>query len=388
MGVKCWILLAIMLVFLVGCAQEPEAVEPNVTPIPDKTTAPSLTPVPQGVTILAKGAIQAVQPALPLAFENGGKLLAVHVQAGDLVRAGDLIATLEDTNAQDQVAQAELNLQLAELALQDLTDEVDPVAVAAAQANLSSAKANLTTLTKLTDDDLIIARADLKRVEATLKKAQTDYDRVSWLGGVEAMPQSVALEQATIDYERALASYRKVEEGPDREAVVAAEAQVEQAQVALDELLAGASTKDLATAEINVTQARLALESALRGLDNVELKSPASGTVTVVEAAPGALVGGGSPIVILLDTTQLAFHTTNLSERDLAQIVPGQTAVVTLKAYPDAPIEAVVERIGLQAGAAVGDAATFPVVLVLGNTDLDIRPGMTGRAEIRSEEGS
>jgi multidrug resistance efflux pump len=95
------------------------------------------------------------------------------------------------------------------------------------------------------------------------------------------------------------------------------------------------------------------------------------------------MVGAGTPIVTLLDAGELEFHTTNLSERDLAQISPGQTAVATLKAYPIEPIEATVVRIGLQAGAPVGDAATFPVVLVLSETDLLLRPGMTGRVEIR-----
>jgi hypothetical protein len=61
-------------------------------------------------------------------------------------------------------------------------------------------------------------------------------------------------------------------------------------------------------------------------------------------------------------------------------------AVVTLKSYPDDPIEAAVLRIGWRVGNVVGDAATFPVMLSLSETDLDIRPGMTGRAEIRSEE--
>jgi hypothetical protein len=32
------------------------------------------------------------------------------------------------------------------------------------------------------------------------------------------------------------------------------------------------------------------------------------------------------------------------------------------------------------------DAATFPVMLSLGQTDLDIRPGMTGRVEIIFED--
>jgi hypothetical protein len=54
--------------------------------------------------------------------------------------------------------------------------------------------------------------------------------------------------------------------------------------------------------------------------------------------------------------------------------------------YPDAPIEATVVRIGLQAGAPVGDAVTFPVILSLSDTNLELRPGMTGRAEIRGKE--
>ena len=82
----------------------------------------------------------------------------------------------------------------------------------------------------------------------------------------------------------------------------------------------------------------------------------------------------------------MEFHTTNLSERDLALIQSGQKAIVTLKAYPDDPIEAEVKGIGWQAGEFVGDAATFPVMLSLSQTDLDIRPGMTGRVEILFEE--
>jgi len=111
-----------------------------------------------------------------------------------------------------------------------------------------------------------------------------------------------------------------------------------------------------------------------------------TGTVLSVEAALGAFVGGGFPILTLLDTSQLEFHTTNLSERDVAQIFPGQTALVTLKSHPNDSIEAEVVRIGWQAGMTVGDAATFPVILVLAETNLVIRPGMTGRVEIHTTE--
>ena len=172
-----------------------------------------------------------------------------------------------------------------------------------------------------------------------------------------------------------------------------AQANLDKARREYDEYTAGPSSDDLALAEAERAnaQAELALakkdlEKAIEAQDDVFLVAPWTGTVLSVEAAPGALVSSGAPIVTLLDTTQMEFHTTNLSERDLALIQPGQKAIVTLKAYPDDPIEAAVMRIGWQVGESVGDAATFPVMLSLSQTDLDIRPGMTGRVEILFEE--
>ncbi|MEM7032181.1 MAG: HlyD family efflux transporter periplasmic adaptor subunit [Chloroflexota bacterium] len=426
---------------IVGCSRgaADDDTPPN-TPVPDEEITP--TPTTQasrtGVTILADGLVQATHPTRPLAFENGGKLLTVQVQMGDLVQAGDLIATLDDTSARDQVIQAELSLQRAELALIDLTGEVDAADLASAQSNLASAQSNLTNLIKPPDnaqvvaaqqnlvgaqqalqdlrdlpkaEQINIAKANLAAVEIQLQTAQEAYNEIAYLENVGMMPQAINLQEATINYERALAEYNQalagasegdianaqarvaqaqseldtLQKGPEPDAVTAAQAQVDQAQAALDKLLAGASAKDIATAEIAVAEAQLSLESAQRGLDKVELISPGSGTVISLDASPGALVSSGTPLVTLLDLTQLEFHTTNLSERDLAPITPGQTAVVTLKAYSNDPIAATVARIGVQAGTAVGDAATFPVILTLDETGLDIRPGMTGRVEIQTE---
>jgi hypothetical protein len=75
-----------------------------------------------------------------------------------------------------------------------------------------------------------------------------------------------------------------------------------------------------------------------------------------------------------------------LSERDLAEVLAGQTAVITLKTFPNDLINGTVVRIGLQAEGVVGDSATFPVMIGLDTAVLDIRPGMTGRVEIVREE--
>ena len=88
MKTRRWILVAVVLVLLAGCSTEPTQIDPTATPVPDEALDPSSQPVRSGVTILADGIVQAVQPVLPLAFETGGKLLAVHVQAGEQVPGG------------------------------------------------------------------------------------------------------------------------------------------------------------------------------------------------------------------------------------------------------------------------------------------------------------
>jgi membrane fusion protein (multidrug efflux system) len=116
------------------------------------------------------------------------------------------------------------------------------------------------------------------------------------------------------------------------------------------------------------------------------LSAPQAGLVLTQEAVPGALVGAGAPIITLLDASDLEFHTTNLSERDLAHVRPGQPARVVLKTYPDDPLTGTVVHIAPQAGPPVGDAATFVVSIQLAPSDLALRPGMTGRVEIETSD--
>ena len=110
--------------------------------------------------------------------------------------------------------------------------------------------------------------------------------------------------------------------------------------------------------------------------------APIDGTVLAVNVAPGAIVGAGTVVVTLLDTAQLQFQTSNLSERDLAQVSGGQEALVTLKSFPSEPIVGTVLRVVPKASGTVGDAATFTAVILLDSTELELLPGMTGRVEI------
>lgn len=416
MNAKLFLLLSLGLIWLVGCGQTPP---PEPTPAPTATAAAESnatpTAVSAGVTILADGVIQSEQPALPLGFEVGGTLLSVAVQAGDTVQAGDVLALLDDTAVQDaaetarlQLAQSENSLAQSRAELDKLLNwEPDALAVAQAEANLAAAEAalaNAQSQDAVAGSSATQARVSVEQAERALADAQDAYDTAydpgrewelgdRWRADLLKNERKAAergLEVAQEQLEVARANFAVAAAGVNNDTAVSAEANVASARQALDQAQRGPNAEEITLAQLRVEQAEIALaqsqlslSQAEANLADVALMAPWTGVVLAVDAAPGTLVGSGTAIITLLDVNQLAFHTTNLSERDLAQIAPGQAATVTLKAYPDAPLTGTVARIGYQAGDVVGDAVTFPVIITLDAADLAIRPGMTGRAEIQ-----
>ena len=418
-----WISLILGLFILAGCAQAAPVEEAGLveTAVPDEAengdAEPTATPLPRGVTVLADGNVKVERPSLALGFNASGKLLELLVEPGDRVAEGDLIAILDDTtltdsiaNAQLQVSQAESNLAQAEADLDKLVNwEPDALAVELAEANLASAEASLAnaqTSDAVAGSNATSARVSLDQAERALVDAEeavaTAYDPGrEWEFGVEWMRKPLEDERKAADrnlvfaqeqVEVARANYSVAWGSVNSNSAVSAEASVVNAQQALEQALQGpkqeeidAAQRTVERAEITLQQNQLSLEQAERALEDAKLYAPWDGTVLTIDAAPGAFVGSGTPIITLLDTAQLAFHTTNLSERDLAQIEPGQPAQITLKAYPDDVIAGTVLRIGVQAEGTVGDAATFPVIIAIEASDFDIRPGMTGRVEIINE---
>jgi multidrug efflux pump subunit AcrA (membrane-fusion protein) len=435
----------LLLVFLlIGCDQaQLEGMAETATAAAggaegDETPTPRPTLPPQaGTTVLADGQLVAVNPVLALGFNSNGRLLELHVQPGDSVAEGDLIATLEDTNLREavtnaelQVAQAEISLNQAQLALDDLENwEPDETAVALAEANLTAAETaleNAQTADASAGNSLTSARISLEQAERGLTDAQkayetafdpgrewelfmTDYHCLPGQDGTivpcTGTPLSKRMEAerdgatrglqfAEENLEVARAQYNLAAAGLNNDTAVSAQAGVVSAQQSLELATTGPKEKDITAARLNVEQAQLslqqsqlALEQAQEALEEASLIAPWPGTILTVDVSAGAFVGAGTPIVTLLDTANLQFHTSNLSERDLAQVEKGNLAEITLKTYPSQPIQGVVNRIAPQAGGVVGDAAVFTVMIDLTETDeLDLRPGMTGRVEITNDE--
>jgi HlyD family secretion protein len=154
-------------------------------------------------------------------FLTGGVLTEVLVKVGDRVEAGDVLARLDDSSAQEQVTQAVINLRLAELGLTELAGEADPANLASAQAQVTQAEINLrlaelglAELTQQADPaDLASAQAKVTQAEIDLEDAKEDLNSVK-AGPTEA--QQVAAEAALRTAEE---NYEELLARPDPEAV-------------------------------------------------------------------------------------------------------------------------------------------------------------------------
>lgn len=269
-----------------------------------------------------------------LSFSSGGRLAEVLVEVGDQVQAGHVLALLEDTDAQSQVTQAEINLRLAELQLSELTGTPDAADLAAAQFRLTSAQEALEDLLNgPSAQELIIAQADLATVEKQLQQAQSAYDRVSWRSDAASSSQAMDLWSATAAYDKAKANYDMAVADASEEQIAAAQASVAQAQSNLNSLLHGASAEDLEAAQLSVEQARANLASAQVQMEETVIVAPFSGTITAVTASPGEMVGTGA-LVTLADLSQLLVEL-YLDETDLDLIAVGYEVEVLFDALPD-----------------------------------------------------
>jgi HlyD family secretion protein len=412
------------------------AAPPTPTPIATSPVVAARSLASAG-TVTASGVVVPAQEA-SLSLPSDGVVAEVLVTEGDRVEAGQLLVRLEAGRQAGAVAEAEARLRYAQVQLDrlragpspqeiaaaqaaveeaqaglaKLEETVQPEDIAAAQAALASAQATLQKAQEGPDEDEItIAAADLRRAEISLQQAQWAYDQVAYGADVAASPEAAQLEQATLDYQTALADYHLAVRGPTQAEVAAAQAQLAQAeaglarlergasqadlaaaqagirraQAQLELLEAGARPEDIAAAEAEVAAAQAALTQAQAALADTELHAPMAGTIATLDISPGEVLSplGGQAVLTLADLDHLRVETTDLSERDVARVAVGQPATVYIEGLGQ-DIQGKVVRIAPQATTLGGDVV-YQVVIELDQQPPGLRWGMSVDVEITTQ---
>lgn len=300
-------------------------------------------------TVGATGSVRAVQSAV-LNWQTTGTVSNVNVKAGDVVKKGDVLATLSNTSLPGTVISAEAQLITAQKALDDLL------------------------------------HSDTNRANAwiALRDAQDAYDKANdyrnSLNGV------IWLTRTTTSYFRGHAypvvhSYRGYAD-PDTIAKADADlalkkAQLDDAQRAYDRLKNGPNQEDLAAAQAQVDAAQATVNTA-------SIIAPISGTVTQAEPLPGDQISMNQ-LAFRVDDLSTLLVDVQVSEVDINNVSLNQPATLTLDAIPNQTYHGEVVEVS-QAGDTSSGAVNFTVTVQLMDADISVKPGMTVAVNIVTKQ--
>jgi HlyD family secretion protein len=383
-------------------------------------------------TVSASGNVAALRQAT-LTFRSNGPVTAVLVEEGQQVKAGQVLARLDTVSLEQQIVSAQASLNTAQARLQQAQKPPTEEELASAQAALDSAKANFekvkagptneelasaqaalasarASYEKVkagpTKDDLAAAKATLDSAMAALKQAQAAYDRVKARPDVQLLSESLNLQNATIDLQRAQADYDKVAKGSTASDLASAAAQVASARSTLAQLMAQPTASDLASAaaqvasaeatlaqlqnqpdarDVAVYQAQVdesaaALAQAQAKLDDAVIIAPFDGTVLTIQVNEGEWASTGAPAIVLADTSGYILDL-NVDEADVAEVADGQTVYLSFDALQGATITGTVAFVA-PSSTNEGGAVAYAARIRFAPGQLPLRLGMTASVKI------
>lgn len=328
------------------------ATAPSATPTPAVETTPSTPSV-----IVAEGRLEPERYA-DLALNTSGLVSEVFFKEGDAVRAGDVIARLENSQARtlesakadtlQSITEAYQAVRDAQYAFDifdipsDFADATPTEAVRVTEERLNKARDAFEPYKylderqlELTDaeEDNPILRSTPKRLKKDLDDAWDDYRKaVTWLDRQSTLEDARAkLAQAQKDYD----SLNDPKFGEDTAGVRAA-------------------------------------------LANAEVRAPFSGTLTNIDLKVGEYAGAGTPVVTVAELARWVVKTTDLTEIDVVHIDEGEPVTLTLDAIPNVELNGHVLSIAESYAEKQGDIV-YEVTILLTSAAPGMRWGMTAQ---------
>lgn len=169
-----------------------------------------------------------------------------------------------------------------------------------------------------------------------------------------------------------------------RSALAEAEAELEGAQLDYTQarLLVereASPRQDFLGAEVNVKRFEARVEAARLRLARSEIAAPAAGVIVQRDIEPGEVLGPGSPVAVLHDTSVLR-ATIGIPETDIAFFSVGSPAEIAMDAYPDRSFEG---RISYIAPSATRPGRNFQAEVEVANPDGVLRSGLIVRTRLQ-----
>lgn len=299
------------------------------------------------ILVSANGTVQP-QQSVNVSPKTSGILKQLLVKEGDVVKAGQILAYMDDTNLQGQLLQSQGNLAAAEANLQK---------VIGGNRQQATAQAN----------------AKLQDSEFALRLAENDLQRNQSLNREGAISKQA--------YDTALTTR-------DR-----AQAQVKQDLEALDLSQAGAQQEDIDEASAQVMAAQGSLQVIQANIDDMVLRAPFSGTIGRKFADPGAFVTpttSGSAVTSATSSSILSLASANqivaqVAEANISQIRLDLEATIQVDAYSGKTFTGKVTQIATQSDV-TQNVTSFQVKTSVPDPEGLLRSGMNVNVQFKAGE--
>ncbi len=294
---------------------------------------------------------------VPISTRVGGVVVAVPVVDHQAVKKGDLLAQIDPTDYDNRVKLARAELEAASAQASAADAQVQIVA-ASSKGGLSTARAALTGTTSSVAGagaQIEAAKAALARAQADAEKADTDLRRAQALRKDDAIPQAqVDSLTAAATAQHAAVAQAAAQLSAATETRNTAQARIAEAQGRLEqstpvEAQLGAAQANAKLSHARVTSAETNLAQAELDLSHTKIFAPADGHISRLAVHPGQLVSASQTITNVLP--HATYVVANFKETQVGEMHPGQSAEVSVDAYPGRTFHAKVDSIAYGTGA-------------------------------------
>jgi HlyD family secretion protein len=335
-----------------------------------------------------------------VAAKTSGRIREITVREGDQVKAGQVIATLDDEQVKARVEQAQSNVAQAEARLSSARHEVAVLQAQLEQSRLGVNQARVDAEGRVSQAQAQVAAAEasLARAEADYKQTRADAERFTTLAEQGDAPAREGEQaRATAEAHKAVVQAARKQVEAARGALLAAKANLDNpairaAQVAAIEQQIRQAQADIQSAEAEANRARAQLQEAVANRGDLQIIAPFDGTVATRSAEPGEVVSPGTPILTIVNLSNVYLRAF-IPEGEIGRVRAGQSARVYLDSNPKQPLEAVVARIDPQASFTPENTyyrddrvkQVVGVKLLLTNSQGFAKPGMPADGEVLVE---
>ena len=358
-----------------------------------------------------------------------GTVLTADFQEGDMVQAGDVLYTIDSSDAANSVARAQLSLNQAQRSYEDAVNAQyvrtdiggTVVSIGVAPGDVVTAGQEVATIR---DESVMLLTLDFPAADAAgFAVGQTaevtldgTYERIAGtirsVSGADtlssgsllvrsvtiAVPNNGSLTAAqaataSVNGVSALGSarlaYQKSQTLAAASAGTVAALCVQPGSAVgaganVIQLASDSLTRQVETASDNLLSAELSVDDAENTMDNYTITAPISGTIIQKNVQAGETVGGDSTtaataMCIIHDLSYLEM-TLNVDELQILSMQVGQNVQIRADAIPDQTFNGVVTNVS-SAGTTTSGTTTYPVTIRIDDYG-QLLPGMNATAEI------